>query len=116
MIFVKIMDMEITIGDRLTEFMKYKNLGPAEFGRKFGANRKEVNNWQSGTKITVKWVAEISKAYPDLNLHWLLIGEPHKMLNHKDGTGFESKEQRNLKNPADLLREALKQLENMKEI
>ncbi len=34
------------------------------------------------------------------------------MLNHKDGTGFESKEQRNLKNPADLLREALKQLEN----
>ena len=112
MIFVKIMDMETTIGERLTEFMKYKKLGPAEFGRNFGADRKEVNNWQSGTKITVKWVAEISKAFPDLNLHWLLIGEPHKMLNHKDVTGYESRAHENMKTPAELLREALKQLEN----
>jgi hypothetical protein len=58
---------------RLIDFVSYKELGQNKFEEVCGIANGTISNMRDN--MTVKTLMRISKAYPDLNVNWLLTGE-----------------------------------------
>lgn len=84
-----ISDMERTVKERLTLFIKNKGLSQSAFERMCGLSNGYVNNISKGLGATK--LAEISLCYPELNQRWLLTGEG-QMLNTIQDTAISKME------------------------
>lgn len=65
--------MEITVKQRLIEFLKFKGIGQAKFEKRIGAGNGFVNNIVKG--IGAEKMNIIQREFPELNTEWLLYGE-----------------------------------------
>ncbi len=72
--------METTISQRLRKFVDSTGKTDKEFALQFNATKQEISNWINGTKMGVTRIAELLKAYPEINSGWFLIGKGN-MLN-----------------------------------
>lgn len=61
------------IKDRIIEFLQYKGINKAEFGRRIGVSSAYITSIRKS--IQPDKVERIKAAFPDLNLAWLLTGE-----------------------------------------
>lgn len=102
--------MKTTLGERLKLFIAYKKLSYAEFGLAFEATKGEVNNWCSGTKINVDRLSRLVKAYPELNIYWLLLDKGEMLNNSTTITSVISNSEVPDRD-VELLRERIKLLE-----
>lgn len=75
-----------TIGERLKAFREYKGLSqPAFVDGKKGINQANISQWERNeSEPRNKKAIALQKAYPDLNMKWLLegIGEMLGNQNH----------------------------------
>lgn len=58
---------------RLLEFLQYLGIGQTKFEEKTGLGRASVSKIKDG--MSAPNLAKILKAYPELNIEWLLTGE-----------------------------------------
>ena len=71
--------------DRLMQFVKYAGLSARQFDLSIGASngytlRMQKNNASIGSDV----IETILKAYPQLNVVWLLTGKGHMMIQKKE--------------------------------
>jgi transcriptional regulator with XRE-family HTH domain len=69
-----------TINQRLREFIEKKNISQVEIADKLNVDKKQFNNWMTGTKVPVNSLALILEMFPELNARWLLTGNGY-MIN-----------------------------------
>lgn len=74
--------MQTSVKERLVEFIKYKRISQ----RKFQETAMISNGFVSNIKksIASDTIVKISKAYPELNIDWLLEGEGKMIKNVSD--------------------------------
>ena len=74
--------MQTSVKERLVEFIKYKRISQ----RKFQETAMISNGFVSNIKksIASDTIMKISKAYPELNIDWLLEGEGEMIKNVSD--------------------------------
>lgn len=74
--------MQTSVKERLVEFIKYKRISQ----RKFQETAMISNGFVSNIKksIASDTIVKISKAYPELNIDWLLEGEGEMIKNVSD--------------------------------
>lgn len=70
--------MDNTLKDRLIEYLAYKRISRAEFGRVIGVSSSYVTSMRKG--LSNHNLMKVKEAYPDLNTQWLLYGVG-EMLN-----------------------------------
>lgn len=70
--------MEKTLYQRFMEFIEYKGTNKYSFEKKCGLSTGYLNHIKNNP--SPQKIKSISKAYPDLNIDWLLTGEG-EMLN-----------------------------------
>lgn len=110
--------MKTTFGQRLQAFISYRDLTYAKFGAAFSATKQEVSNWVNGTKMPFNRLSDLSIAYPDLNLYWLLNEEGEMLRSGKDtGSASSAEEGRAIYNQnVDWLHEKIELLEEIKRL
>jgi transcriptional regulator with XRE-family HTH domain len=64
--------MEATLKSRLKEYLNFKNFSDADFQNKTGVSRSYISTLKD--TITSKTQKKIAKAFPDLNMDWLISG------------------------------------------
>ena len=72
-----------TSKDRILEFIQYSGISQGEFIRKCGLSKGSIANIQEAPNGTS--LIKIARAYPELSLDWLLLGQG-KMLRSNDST------------------------------
>lgn len=67
----------LTISQRLRLFLDEINLGQQEFANAIGVSKQVVSNAVNGrTKFPKSdFLIQVIRAYPQLNIYWLLLGE-----------------------------------------
>lgn len=65
------------VKERMIEFIEFLQIGQKKFADKVGLSNGFVNN--IGPSITTTSLNKIAKAYPNLNINWLLTGKGHMM-------------------------------------
>ena len=73
--------MQNTFKDRLIEFLSYLNLGQTKFEENVGLGRASISKIKDG--MSSPNLAKIIKAYPELNIYWL-VGGKGEMLNNAE--------------------------------
>lgn len=66
--------------ERLQEFLDYKGLKVAKAESMSGISNGTLANFLKGTNIQINNLAKFSKAFKDLNYHWLVTGEGSMLL------------------------------------
>lgn len=61
------------VKNRISEFVKYKNVSRRQFLITCGFSESYFNNISKG--ISYEAIEKIKKAYPELNMPWLILGE-----------------------------------------
>ena len=79
--------MENTVKERLTKYLKYKNISKIDFGNSIGVSAAYVSSIRKS--IQPDKIKSIALNYPDLNIDWLLTGEGNMI---KRETHFDAKE------------------------
>ncbi len=74
-----------SIHKRLNDFIEFKKIDKKKFGVKFNASKSEISNWTSSTKMNMYRIADMSNAYPELDLNWLLTGRGQMIVSPKKG-------------------------------
>ena len=64
--------MEDGVKERLTAFLRKKGINNSEFGRRTGTSSAYVSSIRQSISTDV--LEKIAKAFPDLNVEWLLLG------------------------------------------
>jgi hypothetical protein len=64
--------METTVKQRITEFIKYKNISVREFERVCGLSYGYINNMR--VSIQPDKLDNIARCYPELNTGWVAVG------------------------------------------
>lgn len=70
--------MEVSVKQRLIQFIKYKGIGQGKFEKTVGLSNGYINQLRHSPSL--QKIQMIIGAYPDLNQSWLLTGEG-EMLN-----------------------------------
>ncbi|MDJ1503294.1 hypothetical protein [Xanthocytophaga agilis] len=74
------MELELRlVGQRLKEYLTFKNIKMSEFGRSTRISGAQISNIVHGKNFSIEKLLQITDSYPDLNLLWLLQGKG-KML------------------------------------
>lgn len=61
---------------RLIKFIKHKKIDELIFIKMTNLNRDRVKKYlKGGTKPTIDFIKAVFKAYPEINIHWWIIGE-----------------------------------------
>lgn len=61
--------------DRVKEIMQAEHLNAKDFAEKLGIQRSSLSHIYSGrNKPSLDFIVKISKAFPDINMEWLLHG------------------------------------------
>ena len=61
---------------RLEKIMNYYNLSAAAFADKVGVQRSSISHLLTGrNKPSLEFVMKVVRAYPEVNLYWLLNGK-----------------------------------------
>lgn len=73
----------LTISQRLRLFLDEVNLGQQEFANVIGVSKQVVSNAVNGrTKFPKSdFLIQVIRAYPQLNIYWLLLGEGEMILS-----------------------------------
>jgi SOS-response transcriptional repressor LexA len=70
------------IGGKLREFMHLMQIGNNELSRQVGTSSSRMSKITSGvTEPGANLIYSIAKAYPDLNMDWLLRGSPYMLVS-----------------------------------
>lgn len=77
----------MSVKERLTEYVKSKNLSNSEFCRKIGVSVAFISSMRRS--IQPDKVESIALNFPDLNISWLLTGEG-TMLNGKEPLALDN--------------------------
>lgn len=90
---------EFTI--RLKELLEYFNESASGFSEKIEVQRSNISHIMSGrNKPSLDFILKILKAYPDINLYWLLNGKGNMIKNLPNNreapTLFENNENQKL--------------------
>lgn len=90
---------EFTI--RLKELLEYFNESASGFSEKIDVQRSNISHIMSGrNKPSLDFILKILKAYPDINLYWLLNGKGNMIKNLPNNsevpTLFENNENQKL--------------------
>ncbi|HKI90119.1 MAG TPA: helix-turn-helix transcriptional regulator [Draconibacterium sp.] len=73
--------MDITINERLKQFVEEEKISVPELYKKIGIHRSIWSGWMNqGKAISVEKLVALFKALPDLNTRWLLTGEGEMKL------------------------------------
>jgi len=84
---------ETTINDRVQQIINHYNLNKNSFSKKIGlSGNMTITNIVSGRKNKPSYdvLRKIAEAFP-INLHWLILGEGHMLLDAEDELERESK-------------------------
>lgn len=81
-------DNEISVADRLNEYLTVKGITRAQFADTCGIPRPTVTQILSGRnkKIGNDTISAIHGAYPDISISWLLFGEGKQFV---EGEGLD---------------------------
>lgn len=88
---------EIAVGQRLSEFMKYKRISQAKMAEALGTGQSAISAAIRGTRqITTGMTARIQAIHPELNIEWLKTGEgemireetPSPEISYTDGVPY----------------------------
>ena len=79
--------MDLSINQRVNEYLEHKKISQVAFGKTINVARKhQISNWMNcREKIPDKVIIEIIIKFPDINHRWLLLGDG-EMLNESDET------------------------------
>lgn len=69
----------MSVKERIKEFIEYKKISQRSFEQESGLSNGYVNNISNS--ISHKKIEGISKAFPELNISWLLLGEGEMIKN-----------------------------------
>lgn len=70
-------------GERLKAFRSHIVLEQKEFAKKIGAEQGSISHWENGrNKPDAMAVSRIAKAFPQLNIDWLMEGEGEMLQNN----------------------------------
>jgi len=62
--------------NRISKIIKEKNLSSARFADEIGVQRSSISHVLSGrNKPSLEFIQKILKAYPDIDINWLLSGK-----------------------------------------
>ena len=62
--------------NRISKIIKEKNLSSAKFADEIGVQRSSISHVLSGrNKPSLEFIQKILKAYPDIDINWLLSGK-----------------------------------------
>ncbi len=62
--------------DRISEFILFKNLTPAEFADLIGVQRSSVSHVLNGrNNPSFSFIQKMMEAFPEVNSRWLMLGE-----------------------------------------
>ena len=79
--------------DRILQIMKSANLSNADFAEKLGISTSSLSHIFSGrNNPSLDVVMRIHKAYPDINLNWLLYGEGEMSSMVNSGTSVSAQD------------------------
>lgn len=74
-----------TIGSRLRDFRKLRNLEQTELGKILDTRASTVSDIENSKYSPGgKTLVALKTAFPDLNLNWLLVGEEPMLLDPAD--------------------------------
>lgn len=76
--------MEVSVKQRLIQFIKYKGIGQGKFEKTVGLSNGYINQLRHSP--SPQKIQMIIGAYPDLNQSWLLTGEGEMLNSVKKGT------------------------------
>lgn len=76
--------MEVSVKQRLIQFIKYKGIGQGKFEKTVGLSNGYINQLRHSP--SPQKIQMIIGAYPDLNQSWLLTGEGEMLNSLKIGT------------------------------
>ena len=77
--------MEATVKQRLIDYLAFKRVSKAEFGRAIGVSSSYVTSMRNS--ISPDKIKSIALNYPDLNIQWLLTGDGEMMIDESVGRG-----------------------------
>ena len=76
--------MEKSVSERLRQFLEVRKISQGELARRFGVTKQTVNGWCTGaTLISTKHLIEISEAWPELDMDWLITGRYTMFVDDK---------------------------------
>ena len=80
----------MSIVDRLTQFMALKSITAYEFERTVGVSNGYINSRKGGTRgIGSEILEKIYRAYPDLNLSWLITGDGNSFISNEYESAYK---------------------------
>lgn len=95
MILVKLKSMK----ERISEFILFKNLTPAEFADAIGVQRSSVSHVLNGrNNPSFSFIQKMMESFPEINSRWLMLGEG-SILGQVRNTEIENDEQEEEKVP-----------------
>jgi phage repressor protein C with HTH and peptisase S24 domain len=71
--------METTVKQRLEQFLEYKNISKAEFGRLIGVSSAYISSMRKS--IQPDKAESIALKFPELNMKWLLTGNGQMLID-----------------------------------
>lgn len=81
----------MTFKDRLIEFLKHIGIGQTNFESITGLGRASISKIKDG--MSSPNLAKIAKAYPELNINWLITGEGEMLKTNTPKVEVVSSEQ-----------------------
>lgn len=76
-----------SFGERLEIFRKHTGLGQKEFAKKFGSDQASVSHWENNRNVPdLPTAISLLKAYPELNIFWLVDGEGEMLRSDSNNT------------------------------
>jgi len=64
----------MSVNERIRQFREAKHRNPTQFGADIGVPRTTLLGWEGGKTVPIETLGKIRRAYPDLNVDWLLSG------------------------------------------
>ena len=123
--------MDISINERLKEFVELEKISSPEIYKKIGVHRSIWSGWMNqGKAISVEKLTALFRTLPNLNARWLLTGEgnmyceenkdliiqPNIKIRNKPESSFECESCKAKDNEIDALKIALEAKEELLEI
>jgi transcriptional regulator with XRE-family HTH domain len=76
-----------SFGERLEIFRKHTGLGQKEFAKKFGSDQASISHWENNRNVPdLPTAIGLLKAYPELNIFWLVDGEGEMLRTNHSNT------------------------------
>jgi len=88
--------METSFNERFTALLKTMDIKPVEAAKRMNVSRQVIDNYMRNTVPRFPHLVEIIKAFPQVDIRWLLLGddrvniteEPEDDKNEKRGFGM----------------------------